>query len=283
MNPSLQNLGNLLMRTGISLGVLISVAKASLFTVEGGYRAVMWDRFRGVLPQVRGEGIHFKVPLIQKPTMYEVRTRFANIPSETGSKDLQTVVLTLRMLYRPVAEALPIIHSKLGPDYDEKILPSIGNEVLKSVVAQYDAGELITQRETVSIKVREALTTRAADFNLILDDVSITHLSFSPEFTQAIEAKQVAQQEAERSKYIVAKSEQEKKAAVIRASGEAEAAKLIGEAMESGVGFIELRKIEAYRDIAEILSRSRNVTYLPNGGNVLLNLPTGVPRPQQQQ
>jgi len=263
------------------VGSAATVAKFALFTVDGGYRAVMFDRFRGVLPEVRGEGMHVKIPFIQKPTLYEVRTRYANIQSETGSRDLQTVVLTLRMLYRPVSESLPILHSRLGPDYDERILPSIGNEVLKSVVAQYDAGELITQRELVSTKVREALTTRASDFNVILDDISITHMSFSPEFTQAIEAKQVAQQEAERSKYIVAKAEQEKKAAIIRASGEADAARLIGEAMQSGRGFIELRKIEAARDIAETLSRSRNVTYIPtSGGNVLLNLPMGAPRPQ---
>jgi len=281
MDARLQRIGNALMQGSIGLGLLVTIAKTSLFTVEGGYRAVMFDRFRGVLPEVRGEGMHIKIPIIQKPTMYEVRTRYANIQSETGSRDLQTVVLTLRMLYRPVAESLPTIHSRLGPDYDERILPSIGNEVLKSVVAQYDAGELITQRELVSTKVREALTTRAADFNINLDDVSITHLSFSPEFTQAIESKQVAQQEAERSKYIVAKAEQEKKAAVIRATGEADAAKLLGEAMQSGRGFLELRKIEAARDIAETLARSRNVTYIPASG-ILLNLPTGVPRPQPQ-
>jgi len=273
--------GNALAFVSLVVGSAATVAKFALFTVDGGYRAVMFDRFRGVLPEVRGEGMHVKIPFIQKPTLYEVRTRYANIQSETGSRDLQTVVLTLRMLYRPVSESLPILHSRLGPDYDERILPSIGNEVLKSVVAQYDAGELITQRELVSTKVREALTTRASDFNVILDDISITHMSFSPEFTQAIEAKQVAQQEAERSKYIVAKAEQEKKAAIIRASGEADAARLIGEAMQSGRGFIELRKIEAARDIAETLSRSRNVTYIPtSGGNVLLNLPMGAPRPQ---
>jgi len=279
----LSQFGNLVSRASAGLGVVFVIAKTSLFTVEAGHRAVMFDRFRGILPEVRGEGMHIKIPFIQKPVMYEVRTRYANIQSETGSKDLQTVVLTLRMLYRPIAETLPLIHQRLGPDYDERALPSIGNEVLKSVVAQYDAGELITQREMVSTKVREGLTTRAADFNICLDDVSITHLSFSPEFTQAIESKQVAQQEAERYKFIVIKADQEKKAAVIRASGEAEAATLIGSAMQSGRGFIELRKIEAAKDVAEILSKSRNVTYLPSGGNVLLNVPTGIPRPQSSQ
>ena len=111
----------------------------------------------------------------------------------------------MRLLYRPSLDELPRIFSSYGVDYDQRVLPSIGNEVLKAVVAQYDAGELITQREMVSENVREQLVKRASDFGIVLDDVAITHLSFSYEFTHAIEAKQVAQQEAERSRYYVEK------------------------------------------------------------------------------
>jgi len=74
------------------------------------------------------------------------------------------------------------------------VLPSIVNEVLKATVAQFDADQLLTQREKVSRQIREALNERAAQYHLQLDDVSITHLLFSKEFTTAIESKQVAQQ-----------------------------------------------------------------------------------------
>eukprot|EP00180_Rhodochaete_pulchella_P001940 Plantae.Rhodophyta-Rhodochaete_pulchella.ctg292.p1 GENE.Plantae.Rhodophyta-Rhodochaete_pulchella.ctg292~~Plantae.Rhodophyta-Rhodochaete_pulchella.ctg292.p1 ORF type:complete len:104 (+),score=18.01 Plantae.Rhodophyta-Rhodochaete_pulchella.ctg292:288-599(+) len=101
----------------------------------------------------------------------------------------------------------------------------------------------------------------------------MTHLTFGREFAQAIEAKQVAQQDAERSKYIVMVAEQEKNAAVTRAEGESEAAKLISDALaDVGDGLVQLRRIEAAKDIAKIMSHSRNVTYLPQNGNVLLNM-----------
>lgn len=261
-------------KIGIGLAVAGAVVNTALFNVDGGHRAVMFDRFRGVQDKVIGEGTHFLIPWVQQPIIYDIRSRPRNVPVTTGSKDLQTVSITLRILFRPQIPALPKIYTNLGIDYDERVLPSITNEVLKAVVAQYDAAEMITQREIVSHKVSETLIERAASFGIMLDDISLTHLTFGTEFTQAVEQKQVAQQDAERARFLVEKAEQVKIAAVIQAEGESKAAELLAKAFgESGEGLVELRKLEAAEDIAMQLARARNVVYLPQGQQTLLALP----------
>ena len=101
------------------------------------------------------------------------------------------VTIHCRMLFKPDVEALPQIHKRLGPEYDERVLPSIGNEVVKAIIAQYNAEQLLTQRERVSKEIREAIVARAKDFNIQLEDVSMVHLNYGKEFAKAIEDKQV--------------------------------------------------------------------------------------------
>lgn len=266
---------NRLIGLGAGLAITGAVVNSTLYNVDGGQRAVIFDRFRGVLPTVSGEGTHFLIPWIQKPIIFSIRSRPRRVPVVTGSKDLQNVDITLRILFRPKEESLPHIYANIGIDFDERILPSITTEVLKAVVAQFDASELITQREVVSMKVNDLLTERAKQFGLLLDDISITHLSFGREFTEAVEMKQVAQQEAERARFVVEKAEQIKQAAIISSSGDSQAADLLSKAFqEAGDGLIELRRLEASEEIAGMLSKSRNVAYLPGSGqNLLLSIP----------
>ena len=102
--------------------------------VDGGERAVIFNRFDGVQQRVFAPGTHFKIPGIEEPTIYDVRTRPRVINTVTGTKDLQMVNISLRVLSRPKAEECHLIHSELGPDYDDRVLPSVAPEILKAVV-----------------------------------------------------------------------------------------------------------------------------------------------------
>lgn len=279
METALNRLG----RASGALALGAFTVSQCLYNVDGGERAVMFDSLRGgVRPDIAGEGTHFMIPVVQRPIIMDVRTKPREIPSVTGTKDLQMVNIKLRVLWRPIEEELPTLYRELGTDFDERVLPSIGNEVLKSVVAQYNAEELLSKREEVSERIKRDMMKRAQNFHLTLDDVAITHLTFGREFMKAIESKQVASQEAERQQWVVKRAEQERQAVVTRAEGEAEAATIITKAMEkNGSAIVEVRRIDAAKEIAGKLANSRNIVYLPSGqggegggSNFLLGLDT---------
>lgn len=88
-------------RAAFGLGAAATALNASLYTVDGGQRAVIFDRIRGVMEETVGEGTHFLVPWLQKPFIFDIRTRPHTFSSVSGTKDLQMVNLTLRVLSRP--------------------------------------------------------------------------------------------------------------------------------------------------------------------------------------
>ncbi|EGR34058.1 prohibitin, putative [Ichthyophthirius multifiliis] len=265
--------------SGGALALTGTIISNLFFTVDAGERAILFDRaFGGIREKIYGEGMHFYIPMFQKPITFTIRLQPKTIASQTGTKDLQTVDIALRILYRPVENQLPNIYLKLGLNYDERILPSVGKETLKSVIAQYDADQILQSRERISQEIRQQMILSAQEFNILLDDVSFIHLGFMKDYAYAIEQKQVAQQNVEKQRYIVQRDEEDKLAQIIRSEGEAEAAQLINQAVKKfGGAQIEIKRLEAAKQIAETLSKSQNITFVPSGSegkgqNLLLNM-----------
>ena len=118
--------------------------------------------------------------------------------------------------------------------------------------SEYNSGFLFQ----VSLLIRKQLTDRARDFNIILDDVAITELSFGKEYAAAVESKQVAQQEAQRAAFVVDKARQERQQKIVAAEGEAAAATMLGEGLSKNPGYLKIRKLNASKNISRSVSRA---------------------------
>ncbi|KAI3375016.1 hypothetical protein L3Q82_021060, partial [Scortum barcoo] len=264
----------------IGAGALAYGVKEATYTVEGGQRAIIFNRIGGMqMDTVLAEGLHFRIPWFQYPIIYDIRARPRKISSLTGSKDLQMVNIALRVLSRPLASnlqpahPLPAARTRL-----RRARPALhrqrGAEERRGQVQRFTAHHTESAGLCplqVSLLIRRELFERAKDFNIILDDVAITELSFSREYTAAVEAKQVAQQEAQRAQFYVEKAKQDQRQKIIQAEGEAQAAKMLGEAVTKNPGYLKLRKIRAAQNIAKTVSQSQNKVYL-SADSLVLNL-----------
>jgi prohibitin 1 len=259
-------------------GSFLGLGVASMFftfTVDGGERALMFDSITGsgVRDRVIGEGIHFRFPLLYEPIKFSVRYNFKEIEAKTSARDLQIVNIRVRILEKPDEDHLKKLYLDQRQNYAEKVLPNITHEIIKAVVARYNPDELITQRENLSHEIKHNLVARAKEFHIIIKDVSVLHIEFSPEYRQAIENKLVSQQVAERAKFIVQKSEQEKKITIINAEAESESANLINKSIkEYGNAFIELKKLETAEAMMNNFSGSKHISFVPSTSNFLYKI-----------
>ena len=146
----------------------------------------------------------------------------------------------------------------------------ITTEISKAIIAKYDSSQLLKNREMVSLNIKKELLARLRPFHINVDEVSLTQLYFSKEYEKAIEEKQIAQQKAERMKYVVEKAKQIKKTSIIMAEADCKSIELIGKAVQGNPSYITLQKIEYAKEISEILSKSQNMVLL-DSNQLLIN------------
>lgn len=232
------------LRLGLIIGVvLVLLLLLKPWVVVGpGERGVVLN-FGAVQDYVLDEGLHFRVPIMQRVVMMDVKVQKTEIEAVSASADLQDVTSTVALNYHVIPDKANVVYQTIGLNYKERIIDPAIQEVLKAVSARYSAEELITKRPAVSAEMQETLTRRLMPYNIAVDAVSIVAFRFSKVFTEAIEAKQTAEQLALKAKRDLERVKIEAEQKITAAKAEAEALRL--QRANISPDLIELRRIEA--------------------------------------
>ncbi|AGA69282.1 membrane protease subunit, stomatin/prohibitin [Desulfitobacterium dichloroeliminans LMG P-21439] len=227
---------------GIVLVLLVILALDAFVIVNAGQRGIVLQ-LGAVRPVVLTEGLHFKIPFIQSVIPVDVRVQKSQSDQTAASKDLQIVTTTVAVNFHLEPNQVNSLYQSVGLSYGERIVdPAIG-EAVKAITAQYTAEELISKRSEVSAKIKETLSSKLATYYMILDEINITEFKFSVEFNNAIEQKQIAEQQALKANLDLQRIEIEAKQKIEQAKAEAESLRL--QKQEVTPELVKLREIEA--------------------------------------
>lgn len=247
IDPNLAKIGRWITIFVVIL-VIFALATSSLYTVRSGERAIVFTW--GKITKVVGEGLNFKIPIMQSIIKVDIRTQKAEAPAMAASKNMQTVHTTVTVNYHLDPNRLDNLYSTVGLDVERKIIDSRIQEVVKAVIAKYTADELLAQRESVKAEISELLTTQVLQYHIIVENggVQITNFEFSAAFVQAIENKQIAEQNALKAKNDLDRIKVEAEQQIATARGNAEAIRIQADAIraQGGKEYVELKAIEKW-------------------------------------
>ena len=185
----------------VIVGFVVFAVLTSIRQVGTGQLAVV-TRFGKVTGRELGEGLHVVSPFgIDQVSRYDIKVQKDESEVSSASKDLQDVTGTVALNYRLEAGKVSQIHREIGPLFAVKLIEPALQETFKATSAKYSASELITNRSEVKADALKGVKERLEKYGIVIDDLSIVNFQFSPAFAKAIEEKQVAQQNAERSRF----------------------------------------------------------------------------------
>jgi len=218
--------------TLVLLVLMVAIFFTPFVIVNAGERGVVMQ-FGKVQEKVLGEGLHPIVPIVTSVQKLSMRVQKHQIQGQAASKDLQDVFTDVALNWHIVPQSANTVFQQIGDERNivQRIINPAVEEVLKAVMAKYTAEEIITKREEVKAGVDDSLVKRLANYNIAVDDISLVSIHFSERFSQAVEAKQIAEQEAKRAEFVALKAIKEADAEVNRAKGKAEAQRLVRETL----------------------------------------------------
>ncbi|WP_341530986.1 prohibitin family protein [Nostoc sp. UHCC 0302] len=242
---------------------LITLFLTPFVIVNAGERGVLME-FGKVQNIILGEGIHIIIPVVNTVEKLSVRVQNQEISAEASSKDLQDVFTDVALNWHILPEEANAIFQEIGNENNviQRIINPAIEEVLKAVMAKYTAEEIVTKRGEVKSAVDQALTTRLRSYHLAVDDISLVHVHFSEQFSEAVEAKQIAEQEAKRAEFLALKASKEAEAKVNLAKGEAEANSLLRDGLTPEI--LQRQAIEKWNGNLPLIVGNEGVPKLLN-------------------
>ncbi|MGK7931676.1 MAG: prohibitin family protein [Microcystaceae cyanobacterium] len=236
---------------GILAALLVLVSLNSFVVINPGQAGVL-----SVLGKAQDgallEGLHFKPPFVSAVDIYDVTVQKFEVPAQSSTKDLQDLSASFAINFRLDPQEVVTIRRTQGSlrNIVAKIIAPQTQESFKIAAAKRTVEQAITQRNELKEDFDNALNFRLEKYGVIVLDTSVVDLTFSPEFSKAVEDKQIAEQRAQRAVYIAQEAEQQAQADINRAKGKAEAQRLLAETLKAQGGSLVLQKeaIEAWRE-----------------------------------
>lgn len=204
--------------------VLVGAVFAPFRVVEAGERGIRVTMGKAS-DQVLPPGMHFKWPLVQKIVRMGVQIQKTEVDSSAGTKDLQEIKTHAALNWHVSPQDVVTIYRNIGENEDivGKIIQPAFNEVTKAATAKKTAEEVLGRRQELKSEIDSSLAQHLKQYGILVDDVNIVNVSFTPEFAKAVEEKQVAEQHAKKASYIAEQAKAEAQAEVNRARGQAAA------------------------------------------------------------
>lgn len=239
----MKNLIKLLVLGFIGLVVLIIVWPFG--TINAGERGLLL-RWGAVTGKVLGEGLYFRVPIMDRVVVMDVQVQKEQVEASAASKDLQSVNSTVAVNFHISEDTVAHIYQDIGVDYKSRLIDPALQEAVKSSTAKYTAEELITKREEVRDDIKAHLVTKLDPQGIHVDDFNIVDFNFSDSFNEAIEAKVTAEQSALAAKNKLEQIKFEATQEIESAKGRAQALQIESDAIKSNPQVLELRAIEKW-------------------------------------
>lgn len=209
-------------------GVIAVILAASSFTIVPAGNTGVVLTLGKVSNTSFGEGFHLKIPFVQAVENMSNKIQVYETPASAVSKDLQTVSSNIAVNYRLVSDKSANMYQNVGTDYQTVLITPVVQECMKSATAKYTAEQLITERQAVGDEVKSALDAKLNSYGIYIEKFNIVNFDFSAEFNNAIEAKQVAEQN-------LLKTETEQKQAITIAEAQAKQKVIAAEANANAI------------------------------------------------